>query len=166
VAAKFELFKDKAGEYRWRLRHQNGNVIADSGEGYSAKSGALNGIESVKNNITLAYIRDMSSEEQGGLKTESFAVTGAAPEPAPVQIMQSVQQQKSAYESAAVTEPIPEAGKARIVQPEPKLPLVSQSPTPKRTLGNTQGSDYTIIGVLILVAWFVILMAVALAGAR
>jgi uncharacterized protein len=60
MAAKFELFKDKAGEYRWRLRHQNGNVIADSGEGYTTKSAALDGIESVKKNISTAVIKDTS----------------------------------------------------------------------------------------------------------
>jgi uncharacterized protein YegP (UPF0339 family) len=58
MAATFELYKDKAGEYRWRLRHQNGNIIADSGEGYVAKSGAINGIESVKNNASDARIED------------------------------------------------------------------------------------------------------------
>ena len=33
--AAFELYEDKAGEYRWRLRHRNGNVIADGGQGYA-----------------------------------------------------------------------------------------------------------------------------------
>ncbi len=48
VATKFELYKDKAGEHRWRLKHANGNVIAASSEGYSSKASALNGIEIVK----------------------------------------------------------------------------------------------------------------------
>ncbi len=43
--ATFELYEDNRGEYRWRLRHDNGNVIADSGEGYSSKSGAKDAIE-------------------------------------------------------------------------------------------------------------------------
>lgn len=30
----FETYQDESGEYRWRLRHENGNVVADSGEGY------------------------------------------------------------------------------------------------------------------------------------
>jgi len=58
MAAKFELFQDKAGEYRWRLRHQNGNIIADSAEGYTSKSSAINGIESVKNNVGMASTKD------------------------------------------------------------------------------------------------------------
>lgn len=60
MAATFELYKDKAGEFRWRLRHQNGEIIADSGEGYVAKAGAVNGIESVKANAPLAPIDDQT----------------------------------------------------------------------------------------------------------
>ncbi len=48
--ATFELYRDHAGEWRWRLVHRNGNIIADSGEGYSSKRAAKNGIESVKRN--------------------------------------------------------------------------------------------------------------------
>jgi uncharacterized protein YegP (UPF0339 family) len=60
MAATFEVYKDRAGEYRWRLRHQNGNVIADSGEGYVTKSGAINGIESVKENAPDAPVEDQT----------------------------------------------------------------------------------------------------------
>ena len=31
----FEIYRDAADEWRWRLRDQNGQVIANSGEGYS-----------------------------------------------------------------------------------------------------------------------------------
>lgn len=50
MSATFEIFVDRAGEWRWRLRHQNGRVIADSGEGYTTRENCLNGIESVKTN--------------------------------------------------------------------------------------------------------------------
>jgi uncharacterized protein YegP (UPF0339 family) len=46
--ADFEVFEDAGGEYRWRLVHDNGNVIADSGEGYDSKSNAKRAIESVR----------------------------------------------------------------------------------------------------------------------
>lgn len=46
---KFEVYTDKAGEYRFRLKARNGEVIAVS-EGYKSKDGCLNGIESVKKN--------------------------------------------------------------------------------------------------------------------
>ena len=46
---KFELYADKAGEFRFRLKAKNGEVIATS-EGYKTKASCLNGIESVKKN--------------------------------------------------------------------------------------------------------------------
>ena len=47
---KFEMYTDKKGEYRFRLKARNGEVIAVS-EGYTAKAGCINGIESVKKNV-------------------------------------------------------------------------------------------------------------------
>ena len=52
MAAKFELYTDKAGEFRFRLKAGNGENIGSS-EGYKAKAGAKNGIESVKKNAVL-----------------------------------------------------------------------------------------------------------------
>ena len=46
---KFEIYTDKAGEFRFRLKASNGEIIAAS-EGYTQKSGCENGIESVKKN--------------------------------------------------------------------------------------------------------------------
>ena len=46
---KFEVYTDKAGEFRFRLKARNGEIIAVS-EGYKAKASCLNGIESVKKN--------------------------------------------------------------------------------------------------------------------
>ena len=60
MAATFELHKDRAGEYRWRLGRQNGNIIADSGEGYTTKANAINGLDSVKENAPSAPIDDQS----------------------------------------------------------------------------------------------------------
>ena len=52
---KFQLYCDRAGDYRFRLRARNGEIIAIS-ENYNAKAGALNGIESVKKNSAEAEI--------------------------------------------------------------------------------------------------------------
>lgn len=52
---KFEVYQDKAGEYRFRLKATNGQVIA-TGEGYKAKASCLNGVESVKKNAPDAEI--------------------------------------------------------------------------------------------------------------
>ena len=49
MAGKFELFTDKAGEYRFRLKAGNGEIILAS-EGYKQKASAENGINSVKKN--------------------------------------------------------------------------------------------------------------------
>ncbi len=52
---KYEGYQDKAGEYRFRLKARNGEIIA-TGEGYKKKASCLNGIESVKRNAPEAEI--------------------------------------------------------------------------------------------------------------
>lgn len=49
MAGKFELYKDKSGKYRFRLKASNGQVIA-VGEAYESKAAAENGIASVQKN--------------------------------------------------------------------------------------------------------------------
>ena len=44
----FEVYTDKKGEYRWRLKHGNGNILATSSEGYKAKASAMKCIENVQ----------------------------------------------------------------------------------------------------------------------
>ena len=52
---KFEIYADKAGEFRFRLKAKNGEIIAVS-EGYKAMASCVNGIESVKKNAVDAEI--------------------------------------------------------------------------------------------------------------
>ena len=52
---KFEVYLDKAGEYRFRLKATNGQIIA-VGESYKALSSCLNGIESIKTNAPDAEV--------------------------------------------------------------------------------------------------------------
>ena len=52
---KFELFLDKAGKHRFRLKARNGEIIAAS-QAYKSKKSALNGIESVRTNAAEAQI--------------------------------------------------------------------------------------------------------------
>ena len=52
---KFEVYTDKAGEFRFRLKARNGEIIATS-EGYKAKASCFNGIESVKKNAPEAEV--------------------------------------------------------------------------------------------------------------
>ena len=58
---KFEIYTDKAGEFRFRLKATNGQIIAVS-EGYKAMAGCKNGIESVKKNAADAKIVDEREE--------------------------------------------------------------------------------------------------------
>lgn len=52
MAGKFEVYKNKKGEFRFRLKAANGETILAS-EGYKDRAGALNGVESVKKNADL-----------------------------------------------------------------------------------------------------------------
>ncbi|HTK76242.1 MAG TPA: DUF1508 domain-containing protein [Gemmataceae bacterium] len=45
---KFEMFQDKAKEYRWRLKAANGEILGSSGQGYKAKADCKNGVERIK----------------------------------------------------------------------------------------------------------------------
>ncbi|GAA2532460.1 YegP family protein [Microbacterium sp. YY-03] len=55
MAGKFEVWVDKAGDYRWNLKAGNGEVIATS-QGYASKASALNGIDSVRRNAADADV--------------------------------------------------------------------------------------------------------------
>ena len=55
VHPKFELYQDKAGEYRFRLKARNGEIIAVS-EGYTTKTNCENGIESGRKNARDAEV--------------------------------------------------------------------------------------------------------------
>ena len=57
VNPKFQIYFDKRGNYRFRLKARNGEIIAVS-DSYSTKAGCLNGIESVKLNAPNAQIPD------------------------------------------------------------------------------------------------------------
>ena len=52
---KFEMYEDKGGEFRFRLKARNGEIIAVS-EGYKAKASCVNGIESVQKNAPEAEV--------------------------------------------------------------------------------------------------------------
>jgi len=56
------VFRDSAGEWRWRLVATNGQVIADSGEGYGSKQGVRRGIDSVKRNAAGAEVEFLDGE--------------------------------------------------------------------------------------------------------
>jgi uncharacterized protein len=47
MPAKFEIYEDARGEYRFRLKAGNGEIVA-TGEGYKTRAGAIRGTEAVK----------------------------------------------------------------------------------------------------------------------
>jgi uncharacterized protein len=59
MAGKFEIYKDKGGKFRFRLKASNGEIIA-VGEAYESKASAKNGIESVQKNAAGATVVDLT----------------------------------------------------------------------------------------------------------
>lgn len=59
MAGKFELYKDKAGKFRFRLKAGNGEIIA-SGEAYESKAAAKKGIASIQQNAPDAKVDDQT----------------------------------------------------------------------------------------------------------
>jgi len=59
IVSKFELYKDKKGETRFRFRASNGEVMFSS-EGYKAKASALKAIESLRKNVAAATVEEVA----------------------------------------------------------------------------------------------------------
>ena len=58
----FEIYKDAKGEFRWRLKATNGQIIGTSGEGYVAKADCKHGIELIQKNAATATIEDATAK--------------------------------------------------------------------------------------------------------
>ena len=69
VRAKFEVYKDRGGEYRWRLRATNTQVLAMSADGYKEKRDCLHAIESVKRDAANAPVEEQAEGQQPQRKT-------------------------------------------------------------------------------------------------
>lgn len=54
---KFEVYEDKSGEFRFRLKARNGEIIGTS-EGYKTKASCKNGIESIVKNAPDAKLEE------------------------------------------------------------------------------------------------------------
>jgi len=81
MAGKFEVYKDKAGEHRFRLKAGNGENILAS-EGYKSKSSCMNGIASVKKNCTdekcFVVAQTSSGKHRFNLKSRNHQVIGVS----------------------------------------------------------------------------------------
>ena len=76
----FEVFEDAAGEWRWRLIHENGSVLADSGQGYASRSKARQGLDSVRSNAAEAGLDVEGEESEGGSENATFELYADAAE--------------------------------------------------------------------------------------
>ena len=56
--AKFEVYADSAGKYRWRLKANNGEKIASSGESFASRENARRAAKTVKETAGGATIED------------------------------------------------------------------------------------------------------------
>lgn len=74
MAGKFEVYKDKKGHTRFRLRASNGEIILHS-EGYSAKKSALSGVASVQKNA-LSQARFLKKKTASGFRFNLTASNG------------------------------------------------------------------------------------------
>jgi uncharacterized protein YegP (UPF0339 family) len=89
MAAKFSVYKDKAGKYRFNLKAPNGEIVAVS-ESYPDKKTALKGIASVQKNAAVSKISDATGEVEmpktrgrrpAEAKAENPETVKAAPKP-------------------------------------------------------------------------------------
>ena len=72
MSAKFEIYQGKIGDFYWKLIHTNGHVIAKSGEGYTTKVNAINGLNSVRKNAPSATVEDSTAQRTITVKRRSF----------------------------------------------------------------------------------------------
>jgi uncharacterized protein YegP (UPF0339 family) len=62
MVGKFEVYHDKAGEYRFRLKAANGQIIAVS-QAYKSRAACLKGVESVKANAAGAPVEELAEPQ-------------------------------------------------------------------------------------------------------
>lgn len=82
---KFEIYKGKKDDYRWRLKAANGKTIATAGQGYQAKADAKSGIASVQKaaadpKANFELFEDKKQEHRWRLKAANGQTIAAASE--------------------------------------------------------------------------------------
>lgn len=78
VVSKFEVYKDKKGETRFRYRAANGEIVFSS-EGYKAKASAMKSIESIKKNVATAEVVEEAAKASAKKPAAVAAKTAKAP---------------------------------------------------------------------------------------
>lgn len=145
---KYQIFTDKAGQYRFNLFASNGEVIASS-EGYSDKSGCLNGIASVqrigKSEIEDLTIAEKTTEEVVASKEVTTETTPIAPQVAEEKTETPVE----TAEPSVAPEPEPKPEPAPMPQSSYEENIVSPRATSKTTIAIAL--VVAVIGVILLV---------------
>lgn len=79
MSPTFEVYEDDAGEWRWRLRYPNGEIVADSGEGYGSRSAAHDAVGRVQGGVDDADIdgEELRSSDDDGEEPRSSDDGGA-----------------------------------------------------------------------------------------
>lgn len=82
---KFEVYADKAGDFRWRLKAANGATLATGGQGYKAKADAKHGVGLVQKSgtdatLTYEFYEDAKKEQRWRLKAANGQVVAASSE--------------------------------------------------------------------------------------
>jgi uncharacterized protein YegP (UPF0339 family) len=75
VAGKFEVYKDKAGKFRYRLKAGNGQIIL-TGEAYNTKDACLQGVDSVKKNSQKETAFEVYEDKKAGFRFRLKAANG------------------------------------------------------------------------------------------
>lgn len=81
---KFEIYEDKGGDTRWRLKSANGKILATSGQGYKAKGDCKKAVENIKANadgkLKFEIYEDTSKESRWRLKATNGQTVASSSE--------------------------------------------------------------------------------------
>jgi uncharacterized protein YegP (UPF0339 family) len=121
MAGKFEVYKDKAGKFRFRLKAGNGEIIA-VGEAYESKTSAMHGIESIRSNAEAAMLVDLTDQPgpMSGKSSGQMSGQMAGSHAGPAAPSGSAAPAGSAGPAGSAAKPGPSAGAKPKPAPMPK----------------------------------------------
>lgn len=73
---KFEMYKDAAGEYRWRFKAANGAILCTGGQGYKAKADCKHGVELIQTDVKDKLKFESYADDKGGFRWRLKAANG------------------------------------------------------------------------------------------
>lgn len=118
--SKFELYKDKKGETRFRFRANNGEIMFSS-EGYKARASAVKAIESLKKNVASATVEEPAATKPAAKPKAAAKPAAKAKAPKPTAKAAAKPAAKKTAKPAAKAASKPAAKKAA-AKPKAKAP--------------------------------------------